>query len=154
MKGLILSGGKGTRLRPLTDLDRLEDMLGTDRPILPTFHTSIVGGVDAGSRIDGVAVIGRTAVVKNSVIRGLAIIGPAKIIDSYVGPFTSIGKDVESNKSEIEHSIAPEGSLIHDLDTRVADSLIGRGVKIHRLPLRPLAHRFMLGDNSEVWVQW
>jgi hypothetical protein len=27
-------------------------------------------------------------------------------------------------------------------------------VKIHRLPLRPVAHRFMLGDNSEVWVKW
>jgi hypothetical protein len=37
---------------------------------------------------------------------------------------------------------------------RVADSLIGRGVKIHRLPLKPSAHRFMLGDNSEVWIRW
>ena len=37
---------------------------------------------------------------------------------------------------------------------RVADSLIGRGVKIHRLPLKPAAHRFMLGDNSEVWIKW
>ena len=33
------------------------------------------------------------------------------------GPFTSIGKDVEINKSEIEHSIVLEGSLIHDLET-------------------------------------
>ena len=47
-----------------------------------------------------------------------------------------------------------EGALIHDLETRVADSLIGRGVKIHRLPLKPVAHRFMLGDNSEVWIKW
>jgi glucose-1-phosphate thymidylyltransferase len=137
------------------DTGKLEDMLEANRLILQTFHTSIDGAVDAQSRIDGVAVIDQTAVVKNSVIRGPAIIGPgAKIVDSYVGPFTSIGKDVEINKSEIEHSIVLEGSLIHDLDTRVADSLIGRGVKIHRLPLRPVAHRFMLGDNSEVWVKW
>jgi hypothetical protein len=27
-------------------------------------------------------------------------------------------------------------------------------VKSHRLPLKPLAHRFMLGDNSEVWIKW
>ena len=86
-------------------------------------------------------------------IRGPAVIGPgARIISSYIGPFTSIGKDVEINKSEIEHSIVLEGSLIHDLETRVSDSLIGRGVKIHRLPLKPVAHRFMLGDNSEVWI--
>ena len=57
-------------------------------------------------------------------------------------------------RSEIEHSIVLEGSLIHDLETRVADSLIGRGVKIHREPLKPVAHRFMLGDNSEVWIKW
>jgi len=31
---------------------------------------------------------------------------------------------------------------------------LGRGVKIHRLPLKPVAHRFMLGDNSEVWIKW
>ena len=88
-------------------------------------------------------------------IRGPAVIGPgARIINGYVGPFTSIGRDVEINKSEIEHSIVLEGSLIHDLETRVSDSLIGRGVKIHRLPLKPVAHRFMLGDNSEVWIKW
>lgn len=137
------------------DTGKLEDMLEANRLILQTFTTAINGKVDGQSRIDGVAVIDETAMVKNSVIRGPAVIGPgAKIIDSYVGPFTSIGKDVEISKSEIEHSIVLEGALIHDLDWRVADSLIGRGVKIHRLPLRPVAHRFMLGDNSEVWVKW
>ena len=95
------------------------------------------------------------ATVENSVIRGPAIIGPgARIRNAYVGPFTSIGRDVEIRDSEIEHSIVLEGALIHDLDTRVCDSLIGRGVKIHRLPLKPSAHRFMLGDNSEVWIRW
>ena len=28
------------------------------------------------------------------------------------------------------------------------------GVKIHRLQIKPVAHRFMLGDNSEVWIKW
>ena len=93
--------------------------------------------------------------MRRTLLRGPAIIGPgARIRNAYVGPYTSIGKDVEIRDSEIEHSIVLEGSLIHDLDTRVADSLIGRGVKIHRLPLKPSAHRFMLGDNSEVWIRW
>ena len=108
-----------------------------------TRHAGVAEFIEAG------------ATVVNSVIRGPAVIGPgAKVIDAYIGPFTSIGKDVEINKSEIEHSIVLEGSLIHDLETRVSDSLIGRGVKIHRLPLKPVAHRFMLGDNSEVWIKW
>ena len=137
------------------DTGKLEDMLEANRLILETFTAKIEGQVDGASRIEGAVVIDKTAVVQNSVVRGPAVIGPgARIINGYVGPFTSIGKDVEINKSEIDHSIVLEGALIRDLDTRVVDSLIGRGVKIHRLPLKPVAHRFMLGDNSEVWIKW
>ena len=137
------------------DTGKLEDMLEANRLILETLTAKNEGKVDGASRIEGVVVIEKGATVENSVIRGPAVIGAgARIINGYVGPFTSIGKDVEINKSEIEHSIVLEGSLIHDLETRVSDSLIGRGVKIHRLPLKPVAHRFMLGDNSEVWIKW
>jgi glucose-1-phosphate thymidylyltransferase len=137
------------------DTGKLEDMLEANRLILETLKPQVDGQVDAASRIEGTVVVDKTAVIEHSVIRGPAVIGPgARIINGYVGPFTSIGKDVEINKSEIEHSIVLEGALIHDLETRVADSLIGRGVKIHRLPLKPVAHRFMLGDNSEVWIKW
>ena len=88
-------------------------------------------------------------------IRGPAIIGAnARIMHAYVGPFTAIMNDVEIRDSEIEHSIVLEGSRIHDLGTRVADSLIGKNVKINRVPLKPSAYRFMLGDNSEVWIRW
>lgn len=137
------------------DTGKLEDMLEANRLILETLKPNVAGNIDGASRIEGTVVIDKTAIVKNSVIRGPAVIGPgAKILDGYVGPFTSIGKDVEINRSEIEHSIVLEGALIHDLETRVSDSLIGRGAKIHRLPLKPVAHRFMLGDNSEVWIKW
>ena len=137
------------------DTGKLEDMLEANRLILETLTPRVDGKVDKASRIEGTVVIEAGAIVENSVIRGPAIIGPgARIRDAYIGPFTSIGKDVEIHHSEVEHSIVLEGSLIHDLDVRVADSLIGRGVKIHRLPLKPSAHRFMLGDNSEVWIRW
>ena len=137
------------------DTGKLEDMLEANRLILETLTPRVEGKVDAASRIEGNVVIEAGATVEHSVIRGPAIIGPgAKITHAYVGPFTSIGRDVEISRSEIEHSIVLEGSLIHDLETRVADSLIGRGVKIHRLQIKPVAHRFMLGDNSEVWIKW
>jgi len=137
------------------DTGKLEDMLEANRLILQTLTPRNDGVVDQASKIEGTVVIEAGAVVEHSVIRGPAVIGPgARIKDAYVGPFTSIGRDVEISRSEIEHSIVLEGALIHDLETRVADSLIGRGVKIHRLPLKPAAHRFMLGDNSEVWLRW
>ena len=44
--------------------------------------------------------------------------------------------------------------MIADLAHRVEDSLIGKNVRIHRLPVKPHAYRFMLGDNSEVGIRW
>ena len=95
------------------------------------------------------------AVVQRSIIRGPAIIGrDAKILHAYVGPFTSIMNGVEIQDTEIEHSIVLEGSCLRDLANRVTDSLIGKNVRIYRVPLKPSAYRFTLGDNSEVGIRW
>jgi glucose-1-phosphate thymidylyltransferase len=137
------------------DTGKLEDMLEANRLILDTLDRRIDGTVDAESRIEGKVVIEAGAVVERSVIRGPAIIGRgAKITHAYVGPFTSIGADVEIRDSEVEHSIVLEGSCIRDLANRVIDSLIGRNVRIYRMPVKPSAYRFMLGDNSEVGIRW
>jgi glucose-1-phosphate thymidylyltransferase len=137
------------------DTGKLEDMLEANRLILDTLARRIEGSVDEFSRVEGKVVIERGAVIERSVIRGPAIIGArARIAQAYIGPFTAIMNDVELRNSEIEHSIVLEGSQIHDLETRVADSLIGKNVKINRQPLKPSAYRFMLGDNSEVWIRW
>jgi glucose-1-phosphate thymidylyltransferase len=137
------------------DTGKLEDMLEANRLILETLDRRVDGRVDETSRVEGKVVIEAGAVIEQSVIRGPAIIGAnARIVHSYVGPYTAIMKDVEIRDSEIEHSIVLEGSKIHDLGTRIADSLIGKNVKINRIPIKPSAYRFMLGDNSEVWVRW
>ncbi|MFN2446587.1 MAG: glucose-1-phosphate thymidylyltransferase [Vicinamibacterales bacterium] len=137
------------------DTGKLEDMLEANRLILETLERRIEGSLDGDSRIEGKVVIEKGARVEASVIRGPAIIGThATISHAYVGPFTSIMNDVEIRASEIEHSIVLEGSSLRDLTTRVADSLIGKNVRIHREPLKPSAYRFMLGDNSEVWIRW
>ncbi len=137
------------------DTGKLEDMLEANRLILETFERRVEGTVDADSRIEGKVVIEKGAVIERSTIRGPAIIGSgARIVGAYVGPFTSIGNDVEIKDSEIEHSIVLEGSCVRDLANRVIDSLIGRNVRIWREPVKPSAYRFMLGDNSEVGIRW
>jgi glucose-1-phosphate thymidylyltransferase len=137
------------------DTGKLEDMLEANRLILDTLERRIDGTVDAESRIEGKVVIEQGAIIERSVIRGPVVIGTnARIVHAYVGPFTSIMKDAEIRDSEIEHSIVLEGSVINDLANRVEDSLIGRNVKIYRLPVKPSAYRFMLGDNSEVGIRW
>jgi glucose-1-phosphate thymidylyltransferase len=137
------------------DTGKLEDMLEANRLILETFERRVEGTVDSESRVEGKVVIEKGAVIEGSTIRGPAIIGcGARIVHAYVGPFTSIGNDVEIKDSEIEHSIVLEGSSVRDLSNRVIDSLIGRNVRIWRDPVKPSAYRFMLGDNSEVGIRW
>ena len=137
------------------DTGKLEDMLEANRLILDTLDRRIEGTIDADSRIEGKVVVESGASIERSVVRGPAIVGArARIVQAYVGPFTSIMNDVEIRGSEIEHSIVLEGSVITDLANRIEDSLIGKNVRIYRLPVKPSAYRFMLGDNSEVGIRW
>jgi glucose-1-phosphate thymidylyltransferase len=137
------------------DTGKLEDMLEANRLILETMERRVDGETDAESRIEGKVVIEAGAVIEHSVIRGPVIIGArSKVIHAYVGPYTSVMNDVEIRESEIEHSIVLEGSTIVNLANRVEDSLIGKNVRIYRVPVKPAAYRFMLGDNSEVGIRW
>jgi len=137
------------------DTGKLEDMLEANRLILETIERRIEGNVDAESRVEGKVIVEPGATIEGSVVRGPAIIGArARILHAYVGPFTSIMNDVEIRESEIEHSIVLEGSCISNLANRVEDSLIGKNVRIYRVPMKPSAYRFMLGDNSEVGIRW
>jgi glucose-1-phosphate thymidylyltransferase len=137
------------------DTGKLEDMLEANRLILDRIERRVDGSVDGDSRVEGKVIVEAGAVVEHSVVRGPVIIGArAKIVHAYVGPFTSIMNDAEVRDSEIEHSIVLEGSSISNLSARIEDSLIGKNVRIYRLPVKPSAYRFMLGDNSEVGIPW
>jgi glucose-1-phosphate thymidylyltransferase len=137
------------------DTGKLEDMLEANRLVLDRLERRVEGDVDEDSRVEGKVVIESGAIVRHSTIRGPAIIGHgARIEHAYIGPFTSIMNDVEVHETEIEHSIVLEGASLRDLANRVVDSLIGKNVRIYRVPVKPSAYRFMLGDNSEVGIKW
>ena len=133
------------------DTGKLEDLLEANRMVLEGIEPRCEGHVDSSSQLFGRVEIEEGAEVINSVIRGPAIIGKrARIVNSFVGPFTSIYYDVLLENSEIEHSIVMEKSRITDVGRRIEDSLIGKDVEITRSPLRPEALRLMLGDNSRI----
>jgi glucose-1-phosphate thymidylyltransferase len=84
----------------------------------------------------------------NSVVRGPAVIGArTRLVDTYVGPYTSIDADCELVDAEIEHSVVLAGSRILGVH-RIHDSLLGREVEVVRSGVRPRATRLMLGDHS------
>lgn len=127
------------------------DMLDANRLVLDELEPSIDGFVDRDSKLIGKVTIQEGAEVMGSVIRGPAIIGEdTRIVNSYVGPFTSIYHHVVVEKSEIEHSIVLEHSRIIDISQRIESSLIGRNVEVIRSPLLPKAYKMTLGDHSKV----
>jgi glucose-1-phosphate thymidylyltransferase len=135
------------------DTGKKDDMLEANRLILDELSASVEGYVDRDSQLIGKVIIEKGAEVINSTVRGPAIIGEqTRIVNSYVGPFTSIYHHCVIEGSEIEHSIVLEYSVIRDLPHRLEDSLIGRYVEISRSPLKPKAYRLALGDHSTVGV--
>ena len=135
------------------DTGKLEDMLEANRMVLDSFETRIEGDVRGNSSVEFKVVVEPGAVVENSTIRGPAIVGrDARIVNSFVGPFTSIYHRTQIVNSEIEHSIVLADSRISDIDVRIVDSLIGENVEITRSPLKPKAYRFTLGDSSRVRI--
>ncbi len=135
------------------DTGKKGDMLEANRLVLEELEPLIEGYIDRDSTLVGKVIVERGAEVINSTVRGPAIIGEhTRVINSYVGPFTSIYHHCVIEESEIEHSIVMEHCTIKDLPHRLEDSLIGRNVEVGRSPLKPKAYRLMLGDNSSVGV--
>ncbi len=133
------------------DTGHLEDLLEANRIILESLEPSCLGEVDKESSVTGRVVIEKGAEIINSTVRGPAIIGErTKLVNSFVGPFTSVYYDVLIQNSEVEHSIVMEKCVIRGLRGRMEDSLLGKNVEIYRSPQRPRAYRLMLGDNSRI----
>jgi len=133
------------------DTGKREDLLDVNRCILETLDPRYDGMVDAESRVYGRVVLEPGAELVKSVVRGPAIIGErTRVVNSYIGPFTSIYHDCLIDGSEVEHSIVMENCRLHYLPQRLEDSLIGRNVELFRSPIKPKAYKMMLGDNSMV----
>ena len=127
------------------------DMLEANSLVLEELTPCVEGYVDRDSEVDSRVTVEKGAEVINSVIRGPAIIGEdSRIVNAYVGPFTSIYHHVLIENAEISRSIVLEHSQIRNLDNRIEDSLIGRHVVIHRSPNRPRAYKFTIGDHSQL----
>ncbi len=127
------------------------DMLEANNRVLLEMKHEIRGYVDRESRVDHNVTIEEGAEIINSVIRGPSIIGKnTRVVNAYVGPFTSIYHDCIIEDCEIEHSIVLENSVIQGIPYRIEDSLIGRNVEIRRSPYKPKAYKLTLGDNSKV----
>jgi glucose-1-phosphate thymidylyltransferase len=135
------------------DTGQLADMLEANRLVLEEIETRLDGEIDADSKVEGRVVLEEGASLKNSVVRGPAVIGAGACVeDAYIGPYTSIGDNVHIRRSEVEHSIILTGSVVEDLGTRMEASLLGREVKLTRSEGMPKTLRMLVGDKSEIKI--
>ncbi|MDY6876365.1 MAG: glucose-1-phosphate thymidylyltransferase [Chloroflexota bacterium] len=135
------------------DTGEAGELLEANGLVLEELTPAVEGYVDRDSEVDDRVTIQKGAEIINSVIRGPAIIGErTRIVNSYVGPFTSIYHDVVIEDSEIERAIVLGHSLIRDIPARIQDSLIGQRVSLTRSPIKPKAYKLILGDHSQVGI--
>jgi glucose-1-phosphate thymidylyltransferase len=133
------------------DTGKLHDMLIANDHVLEEVTPRIDGTVDADSKVDARVTIEKGATVINSVIRGPSIIGEgARIVNAYVGPFTSLYTNVVIENSEVEHTIVLENSKIIGVPARIQDSIIGRNALVTHTDRKPKALSLNLGDYSQI----
>lgn len=131
------------------DTGKREDMLEANSLVLEELVPMNEGTVE-NSEVDARVTLEKGAHVINSIVRGPVIIGEnSRIVNSYIGPFTSIHSDCVIENAEIDRSIVLEHCEIRDIPARIHDSLIGRRSIVTRAPMKPNGYRLMLGDYSQ-----
>ena len=134
------------------DTGKMGDLLAANRIVLEDIPSRCDGTVE-GSNLTGRVILEAGSRVVNSTIHGPAIIGEGtEIIDSYIGPYTSIYHHCRLVETEIEASVVLERSVIESPGSRIHESLIGRDVTVLGASHKPKALRLVLGDHSAVQV--
>lgn len=135
------------------DTGKKDDLLQANTIVLDEYiKKDLKGEIDSDSELVGRVCIEKNAIVRNSKIRGPVIIGEAtEIINSFIGPYTSVGSHVKIIDSVVEHSVILDNAFVSGIE-RLEDSLIGKNTKVFRNNLLHKALRLMVGDDSTVEV--
>ncbi len=113
------------------DAGKPEDIIEANRVMLDKIPHAVRGRVDGGSTITGTVSIGEDAEVIGSEIHGPVIIGAeARIVDAYLGPYTSIGDRVHVIGSRVENSVVMEDCVVRGVRRPISGSLLGRKVQV------------------------
>ncbi len=137
------------------DTGKPEDLLEGNQLLLSEMtgdDMKVEGEVAEGAVLNGKVRIGKgTKIGPRVLIRGPVVIGEGcNIENSYIGPYTAIGNQVEIYNTEVEHSVIFDYVDIN-CSKRIVDSMIGQNATIvSSLSTLPMGHKLIIGDNSMV----
>jgi glucose-1-phosphate thymidylyltransferase len=104
-----------------------------------------------GTVVEGPARIDESATLERSTLRGPVIVGPrARVVDAYIGPYTSIAAEACIEGSEIENSIVLDASQICHLGRRIEASVVGPNATVSRDFRLPRAMRLHVGEGARI----
>ncbi|MGH2964483.1 MAG: sugar phosphate nucleotidyltransferase [Solirubrobacterales bacterium] len=130
---------------------RPEDLLEANRILLDRLVDSVSAVNGRNAEVEGRVLIDDTATIESSRVRGPSVIGPgARIIDSYVGPYTSVGEEAIIENSEVENAIILPRATIEHFGLRVEESVIGEGAELRRTFRVPRGVSLSIGAESEI----
>jgi len=133
------------------DTGKMDDMLNANRMVLSAMQPRCEGSIDEKSRIHTPVVIESGATVEDSVLRGPLVIGrDTAIVNSYIGPNTSVDARCRIVGCRIEDSIVMEDSRLEHLHWPVAKSMIGRFVELQGGHSAGGVYSLTLGDHSRI----
>jgi glucose-1-phosphate thymidylyltransferase len=129
------------------DTGRIEDVLECNQVLLEQLTPRLDGDVDDYSELSGPVVVEPGAKIIRSRVVGPAIIGANSVIeDSYVGPYTALGRDCQLTLAGVECSIVLDGARLGHV-RGIRDSIIGRHAEVRTTGTRA-QHRLVVGDNT------
>ncbi len=130
-----------------------DHLLEANRMILDDMpHAQLEGELDS-VRIEGRVAIHPTARLERTTVRGPAVIGGgAELVDTFLGPYSSIGPGARLEGAEVDHSIVLAGAAIRHPGHRLEASVIGAGAEIARDYGMPTAVRLQVGRRSAVML--
>ena len=152
IQSLINSGGKvGYEIIDAwwKDTGTVEDVLVANMLVLNKIETNM-----DKKNIEGKVSVGKgTNISEDSLIRGPVIIGDdCEIVESFVGPYTSVGDNCILKNAYIENSIVMKGSRI-ETGNHIVDSIIGEGSTIlNKNSMKPDGSRMVIGENSKIYM--
>lgn len=153
----LIDSGKKVGVKEITgwwkDTGTMEDIIEANRLALDDCKREIPIDMQNTGNISGrVRILDGVVVEGNTKIRGPAHIGSGtRIVNAYIGPYTSIGRDCIIDGVDIEDSIVMDGCSIEGEGmVRIHESLLGAKCKVKRGNGARRATKLLIGRNSEL----